>query len=182
MVIVSILLLPAQRYDNFNLVKFKKPAKLLSSSLPSHCLSVISGTRALALHFTIWCRSTFEPRGPGLSNPTSFLRPARPLAPTTDDNARDERIVFRPIPAKFITALYHDKLRHYMKKVHTLYYLFNSILHTVINIIDNTELWRANSFDAIYVFARVKSENCWCWRLQYLRNDNNYRDEGCTVL
>ena len=29
-----------------------------------------------ALHRTIWCRSTFGPRGPGLSNPTSFLRPA----------------------------------------------------------------------------------------------------------
>ena len=43
-------------------------------------------------------------------------------------------------------------------------------------------LCRANSFDGIYEVARVKSENCWCWRLQYLRNDNNYRDEGCTVL
>ena len=27
-----------------------------------------------ALHRSIWCRSTFGPRGPGLSNPTSFLR------------------------------------------------------------------------------------------------------------
>ena len=26
-----------------------------------------------------------------------------------------------------------------------------------------------------------KRKNSWCWRLQYLRNDNNYRDEGCTV-
>ena len=32
-----------------------------------------------ALHCTIWCRSTFEPRGPGLSNPTSFPRPALPI-------------------------------------------------------------------------------------------------------
>ena len=30
-----------------------------------------------ALHRTIWCRSTFGPRGPGLSNPTSFLRPEK---------------------------------------------------------------------------------------------------------
>ena len=44
-----------------------------------------------ALHRTIWCRSTFGPRGPGLSNPTSFLRPALPMAPTRDDNARDKR-------------------------------------------------------------------------------------------
>ena len=41
-----------------------------------------------AHHCTIWCRSTFGPCGPGLSNPTSFLRPALPMAPTTDDNAR----------------------------------------------------------------------------------------------
>ena len=55
-----------------------------------------------ALHRTIWCRSTFGPRGPGLSNPTSFLRPALPMAPTRDDNARDERSVPRPNPATFL--------------------------------------------------------------------------------
>ena len=48
-----------------------------------------------ALHRTIWCRSTFEPRGPGLSNPTFFLRPALPMAPTRDYNARDKRSVLR---------------------------------------------------------------------------------------
>ena len=53
-----------------------------------------------AHHRTIWCRSTFGPRGPGLSNPT-FLRPALPMAPTTDNNARDERSVLRPNPATF---------------------------------------------------------------------------------
>ena len=55
-----------------------------------------------ALHRTIWCRSTFGPRGPGLSNPTSFLRPALPMAPTRDDNARDKRSVLRPNPATFL--------------------------------------------------------------------------------
>ena len=55
-----------------------------------------------ALHRTIWCRSTFGPRGPGLSNPTSFLRPALPMAPTTDNNARDKRSVPRPNPATFL--------------------------------------------------------------------------------
>ena len=54
-----------------------------------------------ALHRTIWCRSTFGPRGPGLSNPTSFLRPALPMAPTRDDNARDKRSVLRSNPATF---------------------------------------------------------------------------------
>ena len=63
----------------------------------------VSPSRVLpALHRTIWCRSTFGPRGPGLSNPTSFLRPALPMAPTRDDNARDERSVLRPNPATFL--------------------------------------------------------------------------------
>ena len=55
-----------------------------------------------ALHRTIWCRSTFGPRGPGLSNPTYFLRPALPMAPTTDDNARDKRNILRPNPVTFL--------------------------------------------------------------------------------
>ena len=42
------------------------------------------------------------PRGPGLSNPTSFLKPALPMAPTRDDNARDKRSVLRPNPATFL--------------------------------------------------------------------------------
>ena len=55
-----------------------------------------------AHHRTIWCRSTFGPRAPGLSNPTSFLRPALPMAPTTDNNARDKRSVPHPNPAAFL--------------------------------------------------------------------------------
>ena len=107
---------PAQRYDDFKLiritgqaachdktehgifVKFKKPAKLLSSYLPVSPSRVL---RAPALHRTIWCQSTFGPRGPGLSNPTSFPRPALPMAPTRDDNARDKRSVLRPNPVTF---------------------------------------------------------------------------------
>ena len=67
------ILYPAQRYDNFEL---KNSAKLLYFSLLSRVLW------APALHCTIWCWSTFWPRGPGLSNPT-FLRPARPMTQTT---------------------------------------------------------------------------------------------------
>ena len=108
---------PGARYDDFKLirntcqaachgktehgifVKFKKPAKLLSSYLRCHHLGY---SVPPALHRTIWCRSTFGPRGPGLSNPTSFLRPALPMAPTRDDNARDKRSVLRPNPATFL--------------------------------------------------------------------------------
>ena len=80
-------------------VKFKNRAKLLLSSLP---VSHLGYSVPLAHHRTIWCRSTFGPRGPGLSNPTSFLRPALPMAPTTDNNARDERSVLRPNSATFL--------------------------------------------------------------------------------
>ena len=57
-----------------------------------------------AHHCTIWCRSNFEPRGPSLSIPTSFLRPALKMAPTTDNNARDEQSVLRLNPATFSRA------------------------------------------------------------------------------
>ena len=41
----------------------------------------ISGTYSVppSLHCTIWCQSTFGSRGQGLSNPTSFPRPALPI-------------------------------------------------------------------------------------------------------
>ena len=110
---ISIFLLPAQRYDNFKLISRHVMAKLNMAYLPSlknqqnccrpHCRCHHLGYSVLpALHRTIWCRSTFGPRGPGLSNPTSFLRPALPMAPTTDNNARDKRSVPRPNPATFL--------------------------------------------------------------------------------
>ena len=80
-------------------VKFKKPAKLLSSYLPVSPSRVLRAPGTSPYH---WCRSTFRPRGPGLSNPTSFLRPALPMALTRDDNARDKRSVLRPNPATFL--------------------------------------------------------------------------------
>ena len=96
---ISKFLRPAQRYDNFKLINCCRPTcrcHHLGYSVPP------------ALHRTIWCGSTFGPRGPGLSNPTSFLRPALPMAPTRDDNARDKRSVLRPNPATFLRdfALY----------------------------------------------------------------------------
>ena len=57
-----------------------------------------------AHHCTIWYRSTYyglRDPGPGLRNPTSFLRPALPIAPTTDDKAREKRSIFRLNPATF---------------------------------------------------------------------------------
>ena len=81
-----------------------------------------------ALHRTIWCRSTFGPRGPGLSNPTSFLRPALPMAPTRDDNAREKRSVLRPNTATFLRDLALYMTTNYAintKNVSKLYCSYN---------------------------------------------------------
>ena len=82
------------------LASLKNRAKLLSSYLP------VSPSWVLRAPGTFG--STFGLRGPGLSNPTSFLRPALQMAPTRDDNARDKRSVLRPNPATFLRdfALY----------------------------------------------------------------------------
>ena len=62
----------------------------------------ISGTPYPRPITTIWCQSTFGPRGPGLSNLTFFLGSALPMSPTTDNNARDEQTVLRPNPATIL--------------------------------------------------------------------------------
>ena len=113
---ISKFLRPALRYGDFKLerifcravchgktehgifVKFENPAKLLSSYLP---VSISRVLRAPALHRTVWCPSTFGPRGQDVNNPTSFLMTALKKAPTRDDNARDKRSVLRPNPATF---------------------------------------------------------------------------------
>ena len=113
---ISKFLRPAQRYDNFKLIRITCQAachgktELISQvqkTEPNCCcpqlpVSNLGYSVPPAHHRTIWCRSTFGPRGTGLSNPTSFLRPALPMAPTTDNNARDERSVLRPNPATFL--------------------------------------------------------------------------------
>ena len=79
---------------------FKNRAKLTVVLIAGVTISGTPCPRYIIVPY--WCRSTFGPRGPGLSNPTSFLRPALPMAPTTDNNARDERSVPRTNPATFL--------------------------------------------------------------------------------
>ena len=85
---------PAQRYDDFQSVKFKKPAKLIAG---------VTSSRVLPRHITV----PFGAEAPsghvayGLSNPTSLLGPALPMAPTTDDKVRDKQSVVRLNPATF---------------------------------------------------------------------------------
>ena len=95
-----------------------------------HCLFHHLGYSApgTSLYHLVPKRNTFRPCGPGLSNPTSFLRPALPMAPTKDDNARDERSILRLNPATFLRdfyALYDNKWCYYMKKVSKLYCSYN---------------------------------------------------------
>ena len=94
----------AQRYDDFKLITYHLPYfSSQQNCCRPHCRCHHLGYSVPpALHRTIWCRSTFGSRGPGLSNLTSFLRPALPMAPTTDDNARDKRSVLRPNQATFL--------------------------------------------------------------------------------
>ena len=60
---------------------------------------VMSSSRVLRAPYTSLYH--FGPLGPDLSNPTSFLRPALSMAPTTDGNARDKWSVPRLNPATF---------------------------------------------------------------------------------
>ena len=124
---MSKFLHPAQRYEDFKLIRitcqaachgktehgifchvFCHSAKLNMAKTEQNCCCPHCRCHHLgyfvppAHHCTIWCRSTFGPRGPGLSNPTSFLRPALSMAPTTDNNTRDEQSVLRPNPATFL--------------------------------------------------------------------------------
>ena len=115
---ISKILRPVKRYDDFKLIRitcqpachgktehgiFCQVLKNEQNCCRVHCWCHHLGYSVPpAHHCTIWCRSTFGSRGPGLSNPTSFLRPALPMAPTTDDNPRDERSVLRPNPATFL--------------------------------------------------------------------------------
>ena len=103
---ISKCLRRAHRYDNFKLIisnsseSLAKPYVMAKLSWQNRTWHILKNRTKLLLfslpvppswvllaviirHHTIRCRSIFGPRGPGLSNPTSFLRPALPMAPTT---------------------------------------------------------------------------------------------------
>ena len=129
----SKFLRPAQRYDDFKLIK--QTSKRANEPVSPSRVFRAPGTSPYHLvpkHLR--ARSTFGPRGPGLSNPTSFLRAALPMAPTRDDNARDKRERPPPEPSNILKrfcALYGVKIRYYKKKVSKLNYLHNPLTHSV---------------------------------------------------
>ena len=129
-----------------NFVKFKKPSKTEKNE--QNCCRPTCRCHHLgysvppALHRTIRCRSTFGPRGPGLSNPTSFPRPALSMAPTRDDNARDKRSVRSNI-LKIFCALYDDEIRCYKKNVSKSCSLFDRInCYQILLLLSNTINYR----------------------------------------
>ena len=104
-------------------VKFKKPSKTAVVLIAGVTISGTPCPRHIIVPFG--AEAPLGPRGPGLSNPTSFLRPASPNG--TDNRQQRQRRTERPPPEpsdilKRFYALYDVEGRYFMKKVSKLYY------------------------------------------------------------
>ena len=91
------------------LSSLNKRAKLLSSYLPVSPSRVLRAPGTSPYHLVPkHLRATWPRPEQSQIYSTSFLRPALPMAPTREDNARDKRSVLRPNPATFLRdfALY----------------------------------------------------------------------------
>ena len=122
---ISYFLRPAQCYCDCKLIRITCQAAchgttehVNMSSLKNRAKLLLFISDTPCPRHIIWCRSTFGPRDPDLSNPTSFLRPALPMAPTTDNNARDEWSVLRPNLATFLRdfTLYMTTIQAIIRK------------------------------------------------------------------
>ena len=115
--LISIFMRPAQRYDDFKLVKFKKPAKLLSS-LP------VSLSRVLPRHITV----PFGAEAPSghVAQASAIPPPSWGLLSDGTDNRRQrqrqtERLLPEPSNIlKRFQPLYYLEWRYFMKKVSKL--------------------------------------------------------------
>ena len=75
----EICIWPTNFCDDFKLIKFEK-----KHWCRPYCWCHHFGYSEHPAHYcTVWCRSTLGPCGLVISNPTSFLRPALQMAPTT---------------------------------------------------------------------------------------------------
>ena len=118
-----------------NLSDFKNLAKLLLSSLPVSPSRVLRAPGTSSYHlgpkhlWATWPRPE-----------QSHLLPEACSPNGTDNRQQRQRQTERPPPEpsdilKRFYALYDIELRYFMKKVSKLYYLFNPLLHTVLNFI-----------------------------------------------
>ena len=135
---ISKFLRPAQRYDDFKLiritcqaachgktehgifVKFKKPSRVLRAPGTSSYHLVPKHLRAT------WPRPE-----------QSHLLPEACSPNGTDHRQQRQRRTKRPPPEpsnilKRLYALYDDKIRYYEKKVSKLYCMFNPLMHGVL--------------------------------------------------
>ena len=147
---ISKFLRPAQRYDDFKLirntwqaachgktehgifVKFKKPAKLLSSSLPVSPSRVLRATSTSLYHLVPKHLRATWPRPE-----QSHLLPEACSPNGTDNRRQRQRQTERPPPEpsdilKRFYALYDDKGRYYIRKVSKLLYMFNPFVTDVL--------------------------------------------------
>ena len=81
---ISKFLLLSLRHDDFQLIRITCQAACHGKTENGIFVEFKKTDVPPAHHHTLRCRSTLGPRGPGLRNPTSFLRPALPMAPTTE--------------------------------------------------------------------------------------------------
>ena len=151
----------------WNICKVKKPEQ---NCCCPHCRCHRLGYSVPpAHHRTIWYRSTFGPRGPGLSNPTSFLRPALPMAPTTDNNARDERSVLRLNPATFLkpwSLMGYTKNRNFYRVPNLQFFA------------PGAALWWFKTYQN-YLLSRLSWKN-WTWHIcQVEKTEQNWCCPHC---
>ena len=121
---ISKFLRPAQRYVNLKLsgifVKFKKPAKLRSSSLPVSPSRLLRAPGTSLGHLVPKHLRATRPRPE-----QSHLLPEACSPNDTDNRRQRQRRTKRPPPEpsdilKRFYALYDDKLCHHMKEVSKL--------------------------------------------------------------
>ena len=139
------LLLSSLPVSNCCFVKFKKPSKtavvliagvkLLLSSLPVSPSRVLRAPGTSSYHLVPKHLRATWPRPE-----QSHLLPEACSPNGTDNRQQRKRQTERPPPEpsdilKRFYALYDIELRYFMKKVSKLYYLFNPLLHTVLNFI-----------------------------------------------
>ena len=141
MMIMNLSESPAKQFVMFEhgiFVKFEKPSKTAVVLIAGVTISGTPCPRHITVPFgaEVVRRSTFGPCNSGLSNPTSFLRPALPMAPKTDQNARDKQSVLCPNPAIFFRdfTLYMTTNYAIIRKrcLNFIYYLFNPFMCMIL--------------------------------------------------
>ena len=87
----------------------------------------------LAHHCTIWCRASLVVQAWAILPHSWILMPAPHMTPTTDDNARDNRIILRLNPSTFF--------RDFVLYITTLQPHYNTIVYSTNSVNNTVEPW-----------------------------------------